>query len=90
MNRNDIVRLNLEEGGMVVLTTAVDDGIVRQVAGLRVTPYDIPEGCCASYYPECNPLLPVWHHADRSKVPAAKSIPVRIARMEARQPEATE
>jgi molybdopterin-dependent oxidoreductase alpha subunit len=90
MNRNDIVRLGLEEGGMVVLTTAVDDGIVRQVAGLRVTPYDIPEGCCASYYPECNPLLPVWHHADRSKVPAAKSIPVRIARMEARQPEAAE
>jgi hypothetical protein len=45
---------------------------------LRVTPYDIPEGCCAGYYPECNPLIPLWHHAERSKVPAAKSVPVRV------------
>jgi hypothetical protein len=30
--------------------------------------------------PECNPLLPLWHHAARSHVPAAKSIPVRIRR----------
>jgi hypothetical protein len=30
------------------------------------------------YYPECNPLLPLWHYAKQSKVPAAKSIPVRI------------
>lgn len=81
MNRADITRLQLEEGALLTLTTAVDDGILRQVSGLRVTPYDIPEGCCAAYYPECNPLIPVWHHADRSKVPAAKSVPVRITRL---------
>jgi hypothetical protein len=40
--------------------------------------YNIPEGCCAGYYPECNVLLPLWHHATRSKVPAAKSIPVSV------------
>lgn len=45
MNRGDIVRLHLEEGDTVTLTTAVDDGVVRQVSCLRVTPYDIPEGC---------------------------------------------
>jgi molybdopterin-dependent oxidoreductase alpha subunit len=90
MNRNDIVRLNLEEGDTVTLTTAVDDGVVRQVSGLRVTPYDIPEGCCAAYYPECNPLIPVWHHADKSKVPAAKSIPIRITRQQKQLPEAAE
>jgi len=90
MNRNDIIRLQLEEGDFVTLTTAVDDGIVRQVSGLRVTPYDIPEGCCAAYYPECNPLLPVWHHADKSKVPAAKSIPIRIALQQKQLPEAAE
>lgn len=90
MNRGDIDRLQLEEGDQVTLTTAVDDGVVRQVSGLRVTPYDIPEGCCAAYYPECNPLIPVWHHADESKVPAAKSIPIRIALAQRRQPEAAE
>ncbi|MDF2687995.1 MAG: formate dehydrogenase [Microvirga sp.] len=90
MNRNDIARLSLQEGDMVTLTTAVDDGVMRQVSGLRVTPYDIPEGCCAAYYPECNPLIPVWHHADKSKVPAAKSIPIRIALQQKQLPEAAE
>lgn len=90
MNRNDIARLSLHEGDMVTLTTAVDDGVVRQVSGLRVTPYDIPEGCCAAYYPECNPLIPVWHHADKSKVPAAKSIPIRIELQQKQLPEAAE
>ncbi|MBA1156400.1 FdhF/YdeP family oxidoreductase [Microvirga mediterraneensis] len=90
MNSNDIARLNLAEGDLVTLTTAVDDGVMRQVQGLRVTSYDIPEGCCGAYYPECNPLIPVWHHADESKVPAAKSIPIRITLMQQQQPEAAE
>jgi anaerobic selenocysteine-containing dehydrogenase len=29
-------------------------------------------GCIAGYFPECNPLIPLWHHAKESKVPAAK------------------
>jgi molybdopterin-dependent oxidoreductase alpha subunit len=78
MHRNDIDRFGLEERIPVTLSTAVDDGVERQVAGLRVVAYDIPEGCIASYYPECNPLLPLWHHEEKSKVPAAKSIPVRV------------
>jgi molybdopterin-dependent oxidoreductase alpha subunit len=78
MNRADIARFGLRDGQDVSLSTAVDDGVVRTVAGLRVTAYDIPEGCVASYYPECNPLVPLWHHATGSDVPAAKSIPVRI------------
>ncbi len=78
VNRNDIDRLGLREDDVVGLTTAVDDGVHREVGGFRVVAYDIPEGCIGGYYPECNPLIPLWHHAERSKVPAAKSIPVRI------------
>ncbi len=48
--------------------------------GLRIVKYDIPEGNCAGYYPELNVLIPLWHYAERSKVPAAKAIPVRIAK----------
>lgn len=81
MNRNDIVHLGLAEGDAIEAVTEVDDGVHRRVGLLRVTPYDIPEGCCAGYYPECNVLLPVWHHARRSKVPAAKSIPVRMRKV---------
>jgi len=78
MHRNDIDRLSLQEGERITLSTAVDDGVTREVGGFRVIAYDIPEGCIAGYYPECNPLLPLWHHAEKSKVPAAKSIPVRV------------
>jgi molybdopterin-dependent oxidoreductase alpha subunit len=78
MHQNDIDRFDLKEGQMVVLTTAVDDGVERSVGNLRVIAYHIPEGCIASYYPECNPLIPLWHHAEKAKVPAAKSIPVRV------------
>jgi molybdopterin-dependent oxidoreductase alpha subunit len=80
MHSNDIARLGLIEGELVSVITAVEDGVHREVEGLRIVSYDIPQGCVASYYPECNPLIPLWHHAEKSKVPAAKSIPVRIRR----------
>jgi anaerobic selenocysteine-containing dehydrogenase len=78
MNRADMALHSLQEHDKVTLQTIVDDGIDRRVDGLRIVPYDIPRGCIAGYYPECNPLLPLWHYAKESKVPAAKSIPVRV------------
>lgn len=78
MNRDDIERLGFIEGAIVTASTAVDDGQLREVKGLRLTGFDIPVGCIAGYYPECNPLIPLAHHAEQSKVPAAKSIPVRL------------
>ena len=83
MNRADIARLGLNEADTVIASTCSSDGVTREVTGLRVTPYDIPAGCCAGYYPECNPLIPLWHHARESKVPAAKSIPITLRRMQA-------
>ncbi|WP_020188222.1 FdhF/YdeP family oxidoreductase [Methylopila sp. 73B] len=77
MNAADIARLGFADAGTVTMTTAADDAL-REVAGFRIVAYDIPEGCCAAYYPECNPLIPLWHHAKGSKVPAAKSIPVTL------------
>lgn len=59
----------------MTLVTALTDGVDRRLGGLAVVPYDLPEVCCAGYYPECNVLVPLWHHAARAKVPAAKSIP---------------
>jgi molybdopterin-dependent oxidoreductase alpha subunit len=79
MNKADIDRLDLKVGDRVVLTTAVDDGVKRQFGDLQVIQYDIPEKCVLGYYPECNVLIPLWHFAKESKVPAAKSVPVRIS-----------
>jgi molybdopterin-dependent oxidoreductase alpha subunit len=84
LNAADMARAGVAEGDIVTLATAVSDGVAREVSGFRAVGYSIPEGCCAAYYPECNPLIPLWHHAERSKVPAAKSVPVRLRRMEAR------
>ena len=50
----------------------------RQVDGFIVRPYNIPAGCLAAYYPECNPLVPLSHHAEGSFVPAGKGVPVRL------------
>ncbi|HET9147665.1 MAG TPA: FdhF/YdeP family oxidoreductase, partial [Acetobacteraceae bacterium] len=81
MNVKDIDRLGFREGDRVSLITAAEDRH-RQIDGLSIVAYQVPEGSCAAYYPECNVLIPLWHHAESSKVPAAKSIPVRIRRTE--------
>jgi molybdopterin-dependent oxidoreductase alpha subunit len=79
MHRSDIAEAGLKDGQIVALESDAGDGIVRRQEGLIVTPYDIPRGCLGAYYPECNLLMPVEHHAEESHVPAAKSVPVRIA-----------
>ena len=80
MNPDDIRAQGLVEGERVSLLGPATDGVQRRIDGLMVTSYDIPPGCLGAYYPECNCLIPVWHHAEQSQVPASKSVPVRIER----------
>jgi len=80
MNPSDLRRMGFADGDVVSVFTAVDDGIERVVREMKITAFDIPTGCLAGYYPECNPLVPLWHHAKDSFVPAAKSIPVRLVK----------
>lgn len=83
MNRNDVVRLGFAPGDWVTLRTAIEPEVLREVGPMQIIAYDIPTGCAAAYYPECNPLVPLWHHAERSKVPAAKSVPVTLHKAQA-------
>jgi anaerobic selenocysteine-containing dehydrogenase len=78
VNPQDMDELGLKENDEVSLFTVSDDQIARVLHGLQVLSYDIPRQCVAGYYPECNVLIPLNHYAEGSKVPAAKSIPVRI------------
>jgi molybdopterin-dependent oxidoreductase alpha subunit len=80
INPDDMAELGLTDEDYVTLETDADDGVERELPDLQVVPYDIPRKCIAAYYPECNVLVPLWHYAEESKVPAAKSIPVRIHR----------
>jgi molybdopterin-dependent oxidoreductase alpha subunit len=78
INEADIARLGLKEGDLVDAAAVTGDGIARGVSGLRLVAYNVPVGCVAGYFPECNPLMALEHHALESMVPAAKSIAIRI------------
>ncbi len=78
INPDEIRRAGLEEGQVVDLVSDAGDGVHREVRGLKVTPFSLPDGCVGSYYPEMNPLIPLWYHDQASKTPAAKGVPVKI------------
>lgn len=80
MHPLDMAARELAEGDMAHVATVADDAHLRELTGLRVVPYDLPRGSVGGYFPECNPLIPVQHHAHKSHVPAAKNIPVRVRR----------
>jgi len=80
MNENDMAERGIYDGDDVDLIGDAGDQATRIVTGMRATTYNVPRGSCAGYFPECNPLLPLWHYAEGSKVPAAKSIPIRVAK----------
>jgi molybdopterin-dependent oxidoreductase alpha subunit len=74
----DIEAPGLSEGQRVALVTDLDDGAARRVDGLKVIPYDLPQGAVAGYYPELNALAPLSRRDLASGTPAAKAIPVRV------------
>ncbi|TDW61548.1 molybdopterin-dependent oxidoreductase alpha subunit [Novosphingobium sp. PhB55] len=78
MNPEDMRDTGLIEDQPVTLVTDCQEDIRREVRSLAVTPYDLPRGSLAGYFPELNPLIPLGHHDVLSKTPAAKGIPVRI------------
>ncbi|GHD09552.1 FdhF/YdeP family oxidoreductase [Tianweitania populi] len=83
MNTLDMERLDIQNGEIVAMETKANDHVHRRMEGFEVVNYNIPSGCVGAYYPECNALIPLWQHADESKVPAAKSVPVRVVKMQA-------
>ncbi|MGY2735668.1 FdhF/YdeP family oxidoreductase [Sphingomonas sp. UYP23] len=82
MSPEDIAARGFHDGQRVTLVTDVDggddDGQDRRLGGLTLTAYKLPRGTIASYYPECNVLVPIGHHDQLSKTPASKSVPVRV------------
>ncbi|MEC7946867.1 MAG: FdhF/YdeP family oxidoreductase [Myxococcota bacterium] len=78
MNARDIDAQGLASGQQVDITSHFR-GEKRRVHGFTVLPYDVPPRCCATYFPETNPLVPVGQIAHRSRTPASKSIVVTLA-----------
>ncbi|MET4663589.1 FdhF/YdeP family oxidoreductase [Sphingomonas sp. PvP056] len=79
MNERDIARMGFVEGDLVDIATALDFARAdRVVQKLTIVRYALPEGCCASYYPETQPLIALEDHDPQSFTPSYKSVPVTI------------
>ena len=78
INEEEMGKAGLQAGQRVALRSDAGDDVLREIRGLVVTPFDLPPGCVAGYYPELNALIPLWYHDTESKTPAAKAVPVRI------------
>ncbi len=80
LNEREMKRRGLAAGDRVDLVTLSTDGIERAVRNFSVVGYSFPDGCCAAYYPETNPLIPLYAHDPMSFTPSAKGVPIRIVR----------
>jgi len=78
INQADIQRLGLNPKETVTIKSLWDDGVVREVRGFKLVPYDIPAGNVAAYYPETNPLVPLESLGEFSNTPTSKSIAVEL------------
>ena len=84
LNRSEMKKRGLDEGDRVDLVTLSKDGRERRVCDFRVVGYSFPDGCCAAYYPETNPLVPLYAHDPLSFTPSSKGIPIRLERSHGR------
>ena len=77
MNEKDISARKLANGDLVDLFNYHDDTI-REANKFIVVAYPIPEGCCATYFPETNVLVPVNSVADKSNTPTSKNVVIKV------------
>jgi anaerobic selenocysteine-containing dehydrogenase len=78
INRSDLLKLGFVAGDWVDMISVWADG-ERTAKRFLLVPYDIPQGCLASYFPETNALVPLSAFADEARTPASKSVPVRLS-----------
>jgi formate dehydrogenase major subunit len=76
LNPNEMKKRRLAPKDRVDIHTLSSDGIERVIRDFKVVAYRMPDGCCAAYYPEANPLLPLYAYDPLSGTPSAKAIPV--------------
>ncbi|MDR5746123.1 FdhF/YdeP family oxidoreductase [Caballeronia sp. LZ029] len=80
MNPRELTKRGLHAGDRVDIFAIADDGIERVIRNFKAVEYSLPDGCCGAYYPEVNPLVPLYAFDPQSRTPSYKSVPVRVAR----------
>jgi molybdopterin-dependent oxidoreductase alpha subunit len=77
MNAEDMAARGIRKGELVDLTSDFE-GTARSARRFVALPYRIPRGCCATYFPEANVLVPLGAVARKSRTPASKSVVVTV------------
>ncbi|MBN8914431.1 MAG: FdhF/YdeP family oxidoreductase [Rhizobiales bacterium] len=80
LGEKEMEKRGLKPDDRVDIVTLSTDGIERAVRGFRVVLHPFPEASCAAYYPETNPLVPLYAHDPQSFTPASKGVPVRLVK----------
>ena len=80
LSATEIEKRGFEPGDRVDIVAVNDDGIERRVRGYQLVAYAFPEGSCAAYYPETNPLVALGAHDPMSFTPSYKGIAVKLVR----------
>jgi molybdopterin-dependent oxidoreductase alpha subunit len=82
MNREDMIKRQLEEGEIVDLFNYTG-GRERVAHKFIVVPYPIPKGCTATYFPETNVLVPISSVAEKSNTPTSKLVIIKVKKSSA-------
>jgi molybdopterin-dependent oxidoreductase alpha subunit len=77
MHPKDIERYQLKERDLVDLYN-FHSNTERVAHKFIVLSYNIPEKCCATYFPEANVLVPLNSTADKSNTPTSKSVIIKL------------
>jgi molybdopterin-dependent oxidoreductase alpha subunit len=77
MNPDDVKARGLSPMQSVRITSHWN-GVKREASPFVVIPYEMPRGCCAAYYPEASPLVPIDSMAALSHTPTSQSVAVTL------------
>ena len=77
MHSADLAAAGLKPGQAADITSHFQ-GETRTVRRFLTVEYDIPRGCCATYFPEANPLIPLDSIAAESGTPTSKWVEVSV------------
>jgi len=80
LNDKEMQRRGFAPDDRVDIQTLSSDGIERVVRGFKIVRFNIPDGSCAAYFPETNPLIPLHLYDPLSGTPSAKAVPVVLKR----------
>ena len=80
LHKQDMIDRGLIQGSHVNIIGEYQ-GETRRANGFIAVPFDIPQGCCATYFPEANALVPLKSVAKESNTPASKFVEIRLEKV---------